>query len=367
MEYMSQIKLHLKSMLGLFDNVKEMFKLTWKAGSSIFLLILFLQIMQGLFPVITAWLTKNIFDLLTNTLQQGTTSDFLQTFLPLLFLQMVVVLSVQTLALLNTYLNTELGRRLHLTTQSLMHRHIAGFKGLAYFENPTFYDTLQMASYGMFNGPSQMLTIFTSIVRNTLTLLSFTGIVFVLSPGLALILVLAPIPQLVAQLKIGRQRFGLMHMSSPQERKADYLGQILSGLHFAKEVRLFNLAEYLLNQFLEIIVRVQSAQRKQQVREIRWQIGRCIRAITHQSAAVSFNSTRIQTAVEIDIAQAQKISGLCPLWRNPRTIGLPKRRGRWRRRQVLRRRRNHESKQNENHDAHMEGHERSRRRYISCP
>lgn len=281
----SNLKTIISKLTTINKAVLEMGKLAWQAQPVVFVSLTTLQIIQGITPVLTAWILKQIFDLLVDIFRDNSSAEFVQSLLPLLAIQAAITFFTQALGQANTYLNAEMGRKLHLKTQSIMYRRIADLDGLAYFENPEFHDTMRMATHGLYSGPSQILQIFTSAIRSLITLFSFLGVLFFLSPILALIVIVASLPQLIAQLKIGRQRFGLMHINTPKERKAGYLGQVLSSLNFAKEIRLFNLSDYFLNQFLDTTIEVQSTQRKQQLREIRWQLGLGILSSAVSSAA----------------------------------------------------------------------------------
>ena len=47
----------------------------------------------------------------------------------------------------------------------------------------------------------------------------------------------------------GRQHFDVAFWNTPRQRRAFYYSQVLSTLPFAKELRLFELAEYFLQEF----------------------------------------------------------------------------------------------------------------------
>lgn len=253
--------------------VYQMGLLAWQAQKIIFVGLLVLQVVQGFIPLASAWITKEIFDALTAIVQQESTSNFAHHFLPWLVLQGVITITGLMIGQINSYLNIELGRQLQLKTQAIIYERVAELQGLAYFENSEFHDTLRLATQGVHNGPSQILQTFTSMIRSSITLGSFIGALLFLSPFLTLIIAVASLPQLIAQLKMGRQRLGLMSMNSPKERQAGYLGQVLSSIRFAKEVRLFNLKDYFLSRFLDTTRDVQGTQRRQQLREMRWQLG----------------------------------------------------------------------------------------------
>lgn len=251
----------------------QMTVLSWQAQKGIFLGLLLLQVIQGLIPLAQAWVFKGILDLVASIAPDDNNIYFIQDLLTLLIILGVINVTGQMIGEINSYFNGELGRQLQLKTHAIIYDRVAGINGLAYFENPEFHDTLRLASQGIYSGPSRILNTFTSIIRSIITLSSFLGVLVFLSPMLALIIVVATLPKLIAQIKISHQRFEVMFRNSPKERLAAYLGQVLSSTHFAKEVRLFNLKDYFLHRFLQTTRDVHKLHRQQQLREMKWQLG----------------------------------------------------------------------------------------------
>jgi len=118
-----------------------------------------------------------------------------------------------------------------------------------------------------------MLNILTNLIKGLVTLISFIGVLIVFSPLLTGLVVLAALPQLYAQIKMGSQRYKMVFQTTPKERTANYYGYVLSAVNFAKEIRLFNLGEYFLKAFERLTFEVQQIQRFQQLRELGWQSG----------------------------------------------------------------------------------------------
>jgi len=265
------IKRWKKTSSNSLHSIKEMSLLAWQAQPTIFTTLILLQFIQGMVPVITAWVTKEIFDLLASAMQNGASYNFVRDFLPLLMIQLIVALCSVMVEQVNQYFVAELGRKLYLSTQYEIYNRLNTFKGLNYFEMPHFHDTMRIASEGAFKGPSQILNIMTAGLRASITIVTFLSILLLLSPILVFFTLLASFPQLLIQLRIGKERYELVSHNSPMERKAGYFGQILSSLRFAKEIRVFNLGDYFLKQFITISKDVQSNQRQQQLRELRWQ------------------------------------------------------------------------------------------------
>jgi len=251
---------------------RQMVSLAWRAQPVVFSGIILLTALQGFVPLATAWLTKLLFDLLAETLQAGAASRFPPELLYILGAQVGLQVFSRMLASLSGFLNAELGRKLTINIQSTIYKKISGFAGMAYFENPAFHDTLNLGTQGAQRGAADIVSTFTDMLRSIITLGSFLGVLVAFSPLLAGMVTLAALPQLYTQLKIGRQRFGLAMELSPDQRRTFYLGHILSGVHAAKEVRLFGLADYLLDKLLGTYQKVHHAQRSQEIREMRFQL-----------------------------------------------------------------------------------------------
>ncbi len=251
--------------------VLQMVRLAWEAHKVVFVGLLLLQMFSGTLPVATAWVTKQLFDLLGLGLQGGLSAELPSAIVRLLAAQATLTILGQLSASLDRYLNSEMSRRLMLRTQMLIYDKIGRLEGLAYFEDPQFHDMIRLATRGAQMGPLQMLNGLTSMTQGIITLLSFLGILIVFNPLLAVIVLLVSVPQLYTQLKIGRRRYRLAFSNSPKERRSFYLSHLLSEEMYAKEMRLFGLSTYFLNTLRQLMTEIQQTQREQEVREIRWQ------------------------------------------------------------------------------------------------
>jgi len=250
----------------------QMSTLAWKAQPLCFVSVVALQLLQGLLPLATAWLAKLFFDLLAQSLRGNVSAALVQQLIVLLALQALVTLFSLLLTPVTKYVTAELTRRLTLRMKGAIYRKINSLQGLAYFEDPTFHDTIQMASSNAQYGPMQALNIFTMVLQSIMTLFAFLGVLISFSPWLTGMIAIALIPQCYVELKLSKQRYDVLLMNSPRERRASYYGQVLSMVQFAKEMRLFNLGEYFLRKFLSTTEEIYQTQRHQQRGELRWQL-----------------------------------------------------------------------------------------------
>jgi ATP-binding cassette, subfamily B, bacterial len=263
--YLQQLKQFLVPLL-------QMAGLAWQAQPLLLVALILLDIVQGLVPLATAWLTKLLFDLLAQGLQPGAGRSLAAPIILILVAQVLVTMANYTLGLASGYARSELGRKLTLRVQQTVYRQINSFAGLRYFEDPAFYDTLSLGIRGAEQGPPQTVQNFSNLLRSLAVLVSFIGVLLLFSRWLALAVIVAVLPQLYSQTQIGRQRFHLAVANTFRQRQMSYYGSLLSNEHYVNEVRLFGLADWLLKGFLRIAAGYHHTRRQQELREIKWQL-----------------------------------------------------------------------------------------------
>ena len=254
----------------LLRNVRYMVALAFQADRRLFAGIFGLQLLQGVLPIAIAWVMKEIVDTLTAIFQPEIQLDFTHHVLPLMVLMMLFLLMQRVSGYILSQLNRELTRQVTFLTETLFYQEISRLQGLRYFESPQFHDTLRLAQQGLHSGPYATVFTMLSMIQNIITIISYIGILLVLSPTLVLIVLVAAIPPLLAKLKLGQKRFKMWDYNSPKARKIWYLGLLLSNVNFIKEVRLFNLTDYFLGEHRSVSKEVQQTEREQAIEQLRW-------------------------------------------------------------------------------------------------
>jgi ATP-binding cassette subfamily B protein len=246
--------------------------LGWQAKPAYVAGLLALELVQGVVPLLTAWLTKILFDYIAQAARGSTPAQLPAVLWPLLGGLAMLAVTSEVGAASTTYLHAQLGDRLAWAVQELVYQKVSSLEGLASFEDPRLYDTIQMAAHDAPFRSVQLLNISTTLVRSLVSLGGFLGLLLAFNPWLAGIIALAVMPQFYAQIQLGRQRFALAVGISPRERHSMYYGAILSGSEFAKELRLFNLAAYILPALRRLRQEVDHARREQRLWEFHWRL-----------------------------------------------------------------------------------------------
>ncbi|GIK56290.1 MAG: hypothetical protein BroJett015_19530 [Chloroflexota bacterium] len=284
-----------------------------------------LNILQGLLPLATAWVTKLLFDLLAQQLT-GEASFVWRSLLWLVAAQAILLLAGQLVTPLASYFKAELNRQLGLAIQTHIYQKIDGFTGLAPFEDPRLHDTVRLANQGARRGSEQTLWLLTSLIQSSVTLVSFVVVLLAFSPLLAGLVILAALPQLAVQVKLGRQRVKLMFDLTPHERRKFYYDFLLSHEKAAKEMRLLDIGGYFMGKVGQLYEHSHRAERQQQQRELRWEasLGTLSSLVASGAflavVAAAFNGTLSLGDVTLYISAVRAVqrrderSTLCRLW-----------------------------------------------------
>lgn len=257
--------------------VGAMIRLAWGVSPLISSVLLLLEVISGIIPLLLAWLTKWLVDEVALVLNQGAIDQGAIDGIPPILLWIVALqaslfIASLILEVLLPFFKAELTRRLQLEADRRILGDLTAIDGLYYFENPRFYNKIQMAARGLTSGPGQLLEQLMGLLRQTITVVSFIGVLIVLSPLLAVIVVLASVPYLYIQLKFGHQRFMMMMRHTPQERLQSYLRNLLLTPDTIKEIQSYQTRTYLLDRYLTTTRTVLDAHRQQDQREVRWRV-----------------------------------------------------------------------------------------------
>lgn len=234
-----------------------------------------LRSIESLYPLITSWLVKLLFDGLAVELQN--TRPGIYALPHSLLVPLLLYAGVSAFKDVSTYferyLSDEFGRKLYLGINTSIYKKLSGFAGIQYFEIPEFHNKMQMAEHGANQALSGFVTALNGIIWSTVNLGGFIGVMALFSPLLALVVILTGIPQIVIQIELSRQRLKIQESSLLPQRSLLYYGHVLSSPQTAKELRLFNLGGYFLNMWQEACKSLQATQRYQERRELTWEGG----------------------------------------------------------------------------------------------
>ena len=142
---------------------------------------------------------------------------------------------------------------------------------LAFYEDPASYDLLRRAQTDSINRPVMMISSAFGLLQTGLTFISMIALLIGVSPLLALIALISPIPAFIADTRYGWRGYNIARWGSRLLRRMTYLVTLLTTDTYAKEVKLFGLGGYFIDRYRLIGNAFYGSQRRQVAR--RYSVG----------------------------------------------------------------------------------------------
>lgn len=232
-----------------FANIPRLIRLVWTAVPRLFILSLSLTLAIAAIPPIELYASKLIVDFVVSCIGQTTINWKLLGLL--LSWKLGLEFCKAALGQLNFYVSLLVRDRCLLhANNALLQKAIQ--LDLAHYELPEFYDTLNRAQQGGSNYPIMVLQGLTNLFGE---MISFTGLLVLLlrfNVGMMLLLLLSVLPTLMVSLRFSQMRFWMTRNQTQTGRMANYLQNVMTENEYAKEIRLFNLGDYILQRWQEI-------------------------------------------------------------------------------------------------------------------
>ncbi len=123
------------------------------------------------------------------------------------------------------------------------------------YEDPVFYDRLERARVQATDRLA-MIQQMGRLIQQTVSAIAFSAVLLWYSPLLLLLLVVGIIPAFLGESHFSFLTYAKNFHQTPMRRKMDYLRQVGGSKEAAKELKLFNLSEYLTRRFERISHRI---------------------------------------------------------------------------------------------------------------
>ena len=245
--------------------------LVWSASRVLTIGLAVATVLAGVVPAITAYVAKLLIDAVVRAISINAGANLPATSGPFALdaVGTVVLLAVAQFAIyaISSFLSTLrnvcqqlLQERVTNTIQLQIMDHAAKLD-LAFFEDSTSYDLLRRAQQGASSRPLFMVSGVFGLIQTAIAFLSMIALLIFLSPLLALVAIVAPVPAFIADTRYGWRGYSFARWASPLRRRMDYLTTLVTTDTYAKEVKLFGLGPYFIDRFRQLSTVYQDRQR----------------------------------------------------------------------------------------------------------
>src|SRR5690606_2474771 len=150
-------------------------KLVWDAAPGWTLASLVILVIQGILPVVTVYLTRNVVNALVAIVQSNGDPAVLMPAVTTVALMGLVMLVNGVLGSVNSYIRAALSEQVRDQMHGLIHAKALSLD-MQFFESPAYYDQLQRASIDAIDRPIGLLDSISRLLQNTITLVAMAGV-----------------------------------------------------------------------------------------------------------------------------------------------------------------------------------------------
>ena len=254
------------SVQGTFAAMPRVFRLVWDASPKATLTLAGVTVVAGIIPALSAYMGKLLINAVLNaivtrarglpdhtrlSLPLGLHSPFMTSVGIVVTLALVSLLIAAISSLMATLRNISqqlLQERVQIRIQLMVMDHAAALD-LPFFEDPASYDLLRRAQEDSRNRPVQMISGTFGLLQTAITFVSMIALLLGVSPLLAIIALLSPIPAFVADTRYSWWGYRIARWNSRLLRRMNYLVQLVTTDTYAKEVKLFGLGRYFIKRY----------------------------------------------------------------------------------------------------------------------
>ncbi len=257
----------LRQTLAVFQYCGRAVGLAWTTSRALTVILAILTLVAGLLPAVVAYIGKLIIDGVVSASHSGLQSN--RVALGYLVLEAVVVaflaLSKQGLTVCQSLLRVLLGQKVN---ELILEKALT--LDLVHFEDSEFYDKMTRARREASSRPLSLVNGTFSLLQNTLSLVTYGGLLLQFSVWAVAVLMVAGVPAFVAETRFAGQAFRLFRWRAPETREQNYLETLIARDDYAMEVQLYQLGPMMLKRYHDIFHRLYGEDRDLTIRRGVW-------------------------------------------------------------------------------------------------
>lgn len=241
----------IRRLKGFTSRLGYIIGLVWEASPKILIAMCLLCILDGVLPVVGAYISKylinGIADLLANSAEVSGNikTDLFVTLRPVIFilvLDMIYLFMKRVLARINSCVTSIAGE---LVTNHIKIKIMTKAKTVDQrsFDDPAFYERLENANREAGMRPLHILSATFHVISSVLSVVSFIVVLATLSPVAPIVVIIASIPGAVVNYYYRNRNFKYIRRHSKERRQMNYYSTLMTNKDNAKEIKILGLAD----------------------------------------------------------------------------------------------------------------------------
>ena len=249
----------IKKAKGFFSRLFYIIKLVWEATPAMLVAMATLCVLDGVLPVIGAYISKDILNEVAALI--GTVSKTDDVFNDI-FVQLEPIIFLFVLYFIYNFVKRILGRLNTMATSIAGERvsnHIkmkiitkARDVDLRSFDNPEFYEKLENANREAGMRPLHILSATFGVVSSVISAVSFVVVLATLSPIAPVLIVCAAVPGAIVNYLYRNRNFNYMRRHSKERREMQYYSSLMVNKDMAKEIKILGLGDTFIAKYKSV-------------------------------------------------------------------------------------------------------------------
>src|SRR2546425_881188 len=232
--------------------VPPLLKLVYQTHRGYTVAILALRALRSFIPLAVLWIGKLIIDGVIAAVGVRAAGGVVEWWSlgGLVALELGIAVGGEGMARLSSLFESLLGDLFSNRISVRLMQHAATLD-LAQYEDAEIYDHLERARRQTV-GRIGLIALLLSTAQDLVTLASLAGVLLVQLPWLLLLLVVAVLPSFLGETHFAALGYSLLFSWTPERRLLDYLRYAGASDEMAKEVKLFNLSDFLVGRYAKL-------------------------------------------------------------------------------------------------------------------
>jgi ATP-binding cassette, subfamily B, bacterial len=247
-KYVKSLLQHMRVIASTWSRVLV---LIWKTNPWYVTWLLVFTSLGGLIPSLQIQVTSQLIQNAAEAIQEGRPTQLVHLAIFFGFLQGGLMAISSLLGIgqqqLQSLLQTKLANTIAI---QIMEKAIE--LDVQYFEDDEFYDKLQRANRESSYRPYQIFWQMVTIGSQCVTLISVVVVLLYWNWWLGLLILIAPLPSVAAQIFYGQQSYKIERERTQQYRRLSYFQFLTTNSHSVKEIRLFRLGDHFLGRYKQL-------------------------------------------------------------------------------------------------------------------
>ena len=266
-------KSSFKQQFKALKNLVPFFKMVWETNQGMTIANILLRLIQSFIPLMMLYVGKEIVDEVIRLINEGVEDLSVIWFWLAIELGLAIISEILNRSI--TLIDSLLGDLFSNKSSEQLMRHAARLD-LYQFEDAEFYDKLELARRQT-TGRTILLSQVLSQLQEIVTVISLGAGLVYFNFWLILILILAVVPSFLGETHFNQRTYSLTRSWTPERRELDYLRYIGASDETAKEIKIFNIAEFIVERFRSIADKYYHANKSIAIKRAMW--GTCLSAI----------------------------------------------------------------------------------------